>query len=300
MRLIKRNARCNQQAGTKIALLALVAVGMGLGVGGVWIYRSLRNTSPPEMVVANSGVLSDATMAMLKGLDAPLTIRYYALLDSATIPAPLNDYAARVRSLLNDYQSEGNGRVKVTRIDATSDAANAAAVADGMKPFNLDRGETCYLGIRLSYKGNTEVMPLLAPEWERALESDITRTIGRLTAVKPAVSRTPAEAPAPSPAAMAAVKSIIPDFGSLSEEECKRILQEKALASFTAATQEMETKVKDAEKRLVEAQKGGSDEAIQAARANLQKAQLQQAEKIQQVAAQLQDQIAALKLIKAK
>lgn len=294
-----RSASRRQQAGARPVLLLLVTFLLGVGAGGIWLYRPLRPTAPAEADGNNASGLTESTLATLKGLDAPLNIRYYAVIDQATIGATVSDYAERVRALLNQYQSEGNGRVNVARLDSRTDAVISAAVADGMKPFNVDRGEVSYLGLLFSYKGRTEAIPLLSTEWERALESDITRAIARLTAVKPVATRS-TEAPVPNAAAIAEVKSIIPNVGSLSEDECKRMLQEKALTALTAVSQEAEAKVKEAEQRLVAAQKDGSDATILEARSSLQKAQLQQAERIKDVAAQLQEHLAALKLIKSK
>ena len=69
----------------------------------------------------------------------------------------------------------------MTRFGSETNANPNAALADGIKGFNLEKGEGCYLGIALSSKGKKEVLPQLSPEWEPALESDVSRAILRLS-----------------------------------------------------------------------------------------------------------------------
>ena len=48
------------------------------------------------------------------------------------------------------------------------------------RPFNIDKGEPCYLGVALAFKGHKESLSRLSPDWEQAVEPDITRAIARL------------------------------------------------------------------------------------------------------------------------
>ena len=103
---------------------------------------------------------------------------------------------------------------------------------------------------------------------------------------------------APSDAAtIEEVKRAVPDLASVSVEEGTRILREAALKDFAAAANEMELRQKEAQQRVTGAQ-GKSEAEQQTARKNLQQVQLEQAEKLKQVAARLQARIIALQQLK--
>jgi hypothetical protein len=94
------------------------------------------------------------------------------------------------------------------------------------------------------------------------------------------------------------VKQAIPNFASLSLADGTQILREAALRQFATAAKEMDTQIKQAQEQLVQAQNGQSVAEQQAAVKHLQQTQAEQTEKLQQIAAQLQTQIAALKQLK--
>jgi hypothetical protein len=94
------------------------------------------------------------------------------------------------------------------------------------------------------------------------------------------------------------VKQTIPNFASVSLADGTQILREAALKQFAAAAKEMDTQVKQAQEQLVQAENGQSAAEQQAAVKHLQQTQAEQTEKLQQIAAQLQTQIAALKQLK--
>jgi hypothetical protein len=106
------------------------------------------------------------------------------------------------------------------------------------------------------------------------------------------------EEPLPaSPIVIAEVKQMIPDYTSVSLEQGTEILRQAALKDFAAAAQEMENRVANAQEELSQAEsKTASDQ--QAAMKHLQQVQTEQAEKLKQIAAQLQAQITALKQLK--
>ena len=57
---------------------------------------------------------------------------------------------------------------------------SARAFADGLKSFNLDKGNACFLGIVVASGTQKELLPQLSPDWEQAVEPDLTRAIARL------------------------------------------------------------------------------------------------------------------------
>ncbi len=243
--------------------------------------------------------LSDSTRAVLSRLRTPLEIRFYDVLDPATVPAPMVAFAGRVRQLLSAYQQEAGGKIKLTSFDSASQInPNAAAVA-GIQVFNLDKGEACYLGLTLTLNGRKETMSYLSPDWEKALEPDLTRAIARLLEPTQTVVSGPAPLPAIDTNAIQEVKTMIPNLNAVSLEEGKRILREAALKDFAAAVKEAETQVQEAEQRLGQAQASGTETDKQAAMQHLRQVRTEQAEKLRQIAAKSNAQVDALEQIKA-
>jgi thymidine phosphorylase len=58
--------------------------------------------------------------------------------------------------LLADYQRESNGKINVTRFSTRSDANAQAAATEGIKPFNRDKGDACYLGLAIAQGAQRE------------------------------------------------------------------------------------------------------------------------------------------------
>jgi len=119
--------------------------------------------------------------------------------------------------------------------------------------------------------------------------------------VEPAinVNRSPrplvANPPPVDAAAIAEVKQAIPNFASVSLEDGTQILREAALKQFMATTKEMDAQVKQAEQQAKDSQSASEQET---ARKHLQQIQAAGTEKLQQIAARLQTQIAALQQLK--
>jgi hypothetical protein len=232
---------------------------------------------------------------LLKRLEGPVELRYYSLLDPAGASDALKAFASRVDPILTSYEQESGGRLKVVRRNSQQDDS-AAALADGLKPFNLDKGEPCYLGIVVKIGAQKELLPQLLPEWEQALEPDLTRAIARLLdASRPGTAMPLAP---PSSKVIEEVKQAVPDFASLSLEEGTKTLRMTALNEFADAVDEMAAQVKAAQLRLSQAQNGGSEAEQQAAIKNLQAVQAAQTAKLQAIAARSKAQIQALRELK--
>ena len=102
------------------------------------------------------------------------------------------------------------------------------------------------------------------------------------------------------PAVIEEVKKLVPDFASLSLGDGENILRSAALKDFAASAAQMDAQIKAARQQLQEAQNGQSADEQQAAMKNVQDAQLAATEKLKDIAARLQAQIAALKSLKSQ
>ena len=297
-----RKRRSGEEARVLGITLVLVALLLGIAVSAVWLYRAAQSgpaNVSSEPADAQPVALSDSTKAVLARLDSPLEIRFYVLLDPATVPDSLTAFAARAGEVLSAYQQEAGEKIKITSITPQSNPSATAAAADGLAVFNLDKGEACYLGVALSLDGRKETLPHLSPEWEQALEPDLTRAIIRLLETRRPTSVAAAAAVSQvNTAAVQEVKALIPDLASVSLEQGKQILQEAALKEFTAAVGEMQKQIKEAEQLLTRAQNGGTDTEQKAAAKHLQQVQAEQNEKLKQIAARSRAQIEALQQIK--
>lgn len=269
-----------------------------LGIGtGLFAYNYFQKPASRTTAAEADGPkqLSESTRALLQKLSSPVELRFYSVLHpSATKPLP--EFSARVDALLSEFARESNGKIRVVRSTSPTEAAADAASADGIRSFNIDKGDACFLGITIASNDRKESIPQLAPEWEQALEFDLGRAIARVVAVVPGNSALAQSVPTGS-SAIQKVQAL-PDFQTLSVEEGKRILQEQALAEFKSVGAALELQVEEAQRRLGEAQKSGSEAERLAARQHLQDLQASQAEQLQQIAIELQDQVAALVQLK--
>jgi hypothetical protein len=291
--------RTTEQAGIRTILLVLVFFSLGLAGGAFWYYRATGHGTVNVGHEAGSK-LAESTKAVLKALNAPVEIRFYSLLDPASTSDALRTFAGRVDQLLAEYEREAGGKITVARYTTQSDADARAASSDGVGAFNRDKGDACFLGVAVVCNDQKETLGQLSPEWEAALESDLSRAIARLTVAKPATGFAPTSAPQLDAAVSEEVRRSIPNLDSLSLADGKQILRAAALKEFVEATDEMQRRVKEAQQRISQAQNNGSESEQQAALKQLQQVQAEQTEKLKQIAAQSQARIQALEQIKRK
>lgn len=280
-----RASRAKQEGKARIGIVAAVALFVVLGCVGFQFYRSANVPAP---VGANpEPALSSATSAVLSGLKSPVEIRFYSLLDPASTPDSLRAYAKRVDELLAEYELAGKGNVRVVRFDSLSEANADAAAKDGIHVFNREKGEECYLGIAIVSGDQKQSIAELSPDWEQALESDLSRAVAGVSETKTA---------APSPASisssdMMAAEKVIqsnPALASANLEEGSQILRDAALAELKAAVAEMQQRTQQAEQSL----NNGSSSADVARQ--IDQIHAEGTAKMQEIAARLHNELEAL------
>jgi ABC-type uncharacterized transport system len=287
-----------KSAQARTVLLVVVCFVLGIGVGAFWYYRATHHDS--TNAGETNGGLSEGTKLVLQSLTTPVEIRFYSLLDPVSTSKALRAFAGRVDRLLSEYERAADGKITLTRYTTRSDDAERAAGSDGIKAFNLDKGNPCYLGVVVIHNGQKETLSRLSPEWEAALESDLSRAIARVNAGKPAANSVAAVAPPPDAATITEVKRAIPNLSSVSVAEGTQILRAAALKQFAEVAQETEQRVKEAQQRISQTQSSNSEEERQAAVKQLRQIQTEQSEKLKHISAQLQKQIAALEALKTE
>lgn len=263
-------------------------------LSALWFCRdSLFHAAEPANLPAEAS-LSEATQAVLRHLDAPLEIHFYSILDASTVSDSVQAFSGRVDQLLAQYEQLAGGRLKIIRYN-TLVASNAnAAQADGIGAFNIDKGDSCFLGIAVVSGGQKESLPHLAEEWEQALEPDLSRAIARA-----AVARQKAQPAAPvDNTALEAVRRSLPNFNAMTLEAGTAMLHVTALAQIQEASRETETRLKEAQQRFLQAQSQQSDSAMRSAQDQLRKIQAEAANKLTQIALDSHAQIVALQQLK--
>lgn len=264
------------------AVLLLTAIG-GLA------FQHYRSVQTQGATVANTtGALSGSTEAVLNSLKAPVEIRFYSLLDPASTPESLRAFAERVNALLAEYERAGNGNIHVVRYDELTDANSDAAASDGIRSFNRDQGQASYLGIAAVRDGQKESLPEISPEWEQALESDLSRVVAHVNEMRAAGATAANVSDGDLKTARTAIESN-PNLASASLEQGTQMLRDAALAEFKAAVAEMQSRSKEAEQRLNQGANSETDVAKE-----IEKIRAEQTGKIQEITARLHNQLAAL------
>jgi len=283
-------------SGGRLLILVPTFFLLGAVLAGVW-FKYGKQAAGFLLPGQGAAELSDPTLDLLRHLNSPVEIRFYSVLPPGSAPEPLQDFSRRVDHLLSEFQSANDSKIRVTRNVSTSRANADAAAADGIHPFNLDKGDACFLGLTVVCGERKESLPQIQPEWEPALEFDLARAILHVTATQtPATVAPNTQA---SPEVTNEVIRLIPDLKGTSVEDGTRILREAALQEFTAAGTEMENKLKAAQQQLSDAQNGQSEAEQQTAMKHLQEVELEQGNQYKQIAARLQAELAVFQQMKA-
>ena len=127
--------------------------------------------------------LAPGTYNILSDINEPLSIRLYFSSEQLAGLPQLANYGKRVKDLLNEYVANSNGKIKLYVIDpAPFSEAEDEAVGAGIRQLSLGgNGEVGYLGlVATNTTDDREVIEVLSPDQENALEYDLTKIIYKL------------------------------------------------------------------------------------------------------------------------
>lgn len=192
----------NRNLVTGTGLVIALALFLGINIISNEALTSLRL----DVTENNLYTLSDGTRNILGELDEPVTIRlYFSAKQFAGVPQLLT-YGKRVRDMLEEYVAASGGKLRLLVIDPEPfSEAEDEAVSFGVRQVSLSvAGETGYLGVvGTNSTDDQEVLPLLSPEREDALEYELTKMIYTLARPQKRVigiiSGLPVFAPPPDP-----------------------------------------------------------------------------------------------------
>lgn len=284
------------RAEAPLRILIGVVLGLALGAGlTVAMMRAHKSGAPATLQTSEGPMLSENTLSVLQHLQEPLEMRFYSILDPSVQTDKLRNFVGRVSALLAAYQKAGAGRVTITQVDANTANGTQAAAADGVQAFNQNQGDACFLGFTVTLNGQHETISKLSPDWETAVEADLTRAIARLE---------DATRPIPMPVAAdqiqksaTEVRQVIPDPASVSFEDGVNLLKVAALKNFEATAKTTQAEVEKVQQQLAAGNLSDADQ--QSTRQKLQGLQMAQAEQLQQIAARVQTQIEAFRRLKS-
>src|ERR1017187_5372170 len=151
--------------GRRAPILALFFFLLGVALTVAW-FEYGKNGLPGQSTAGLSG----DTLDRLRHLNSPVQIRFYSVLPAGSASQALQDFSQRVDRLLSEFQNANPAKIQVIR-NVSAAGANAAA-ADGLRPFNLEKGEACFLGVTVTNGDRKESLAQLHPERESALRSD--------------------------------------------------------------------------------------------------------------------------------
>jgi ABC-type uncharacterized transport system involved in gliding motility auxiliary subunit len=136
--------------------------------------------------------LSEGTKAILRKLDTPVKIRFYATQVENATPETvfLKNYAQQVEDLLDELKQQSGGKLIIEKYNPQPDSdAEDSAKLDGVEGQGLPPyGENYFLGLSISMLDEKASIPFLSPTREKLLEYDIVRAISQVgTPEKPVV-----------------------------------------------------------------------------------------------------------------
>ncbi|HLI12014.1 MAG TPA: Gldg family protein [Alphaproteobacteria bacterium] len=127
--------------------------------------------------------LSQGTKTVLAHLKEPVTLRFYFSKKLGDEVPSYGAYAARVRELLERYNSLADGKIRLEFYDPEpfSDAEDRA-VGFGLQGVPLgDSGDQVYFGlVGTNSTDDQQVIPFFQPDRERFLEYDVTKLVASL------------------------------------------------------------------------------------------------------------------------
>lgn len=154
-------------------------------VAANWILGSIR--ARVDLTESRLFTLSKGTRELIKSLDTPVSLRFYATGDEA-MPVFMKAYARQVEDLLLEIKGASGGKIVLQKFDPKpdSDAADSAEL-DGVSAQAVELDRSIYLGLAASCLDHVAAVPFLSPSREDLLEYDIARLIAQVSRPKKAV-----------------------------------------------------------------------------------------------------------------
>lgn len=181
---MRQMLRKNLTSGT--ALLIAVALFFAVNIISNLSLKSVRF----DLTANKLYTLSEGTRNILASLEEPVTLRLYLSQKLVSNFPQIKSYSVRVKELLEEYQRDSNGKIRLRIIDPEPFSEEEdRAVGYGLQGVPVEGGSaTFYFGLVGTGSTNTQqVIPFLQPDRGQFLEYDLTKMIYRLSHPKPPV-----------------------------------------------------------------------------------------------------------------
>ncbi len=136
-----------------------------------------------DLTESNLYTLSDGTKRILENIEEPINLYFYYS-DQATAGIPsLRSYAMRVREMLEEFESEARGKIRLSVIDPLPFSEEEDRAAQfGLQGVQLGTTpDPIYLGLAgTDSVDNEETIPFFQPDKEAFLEYDIAKLVSTL------------------------------------------------------------------------------------------------------------------------
>ena len=163
-----------------LSILALVVI----VISAIWLMRltPLAN-SRLDLTEDKIHTLSDGTREVLKNLDAPVILRYYASRNSEGVPRDFELYMRKVDDFIAEYKAIAGDELIIQNIDPEPDTDEEdSAILDGVNGQRLNEYDNFFFGISVSCLDKKKSLPFLNPEDETLLEYNLTSAIAEVSA----------------------------------------------------------------------------------------------------------------------
>lgn len=164
------------------AMLAIFFVAV-IAVSAISITQNLLKQTRLDMTEMKLYTLSDGTKEILGGLKQPITIKLFYT-KTAAMQAPdqiryYNNYYTYVKALLEEYQRQAGGKVKLDVIDPRPyTEEEMAAMRYGLKRFSISEEESFFFGMVVQTEfGATKTIEFFSPDRQQFVEYDISYLI---------------------------------------------------------------------------------------------------------------------------
>ena len=163
--------------------IALVAIAL-LFVGSVLLNNVLFDRARVDLTENNIYSISDGTKTLLTQLDEPINLYFFFSNKNSEGITSIRNYAARVQSLLEEYELYAEGKIKLHVVDPEpfSDAEDRADEF-GLTAANINAaGDSLYFGLGGSNAlDERQTIAFFDPNKESFLEYDISKLVYQLT-----------------------------------------------------------------------------------------------------------------------
>lgn len=125
--------------------------------------------------------LSDGTEKILKALDAPVVIRYYATRKTEALPRQMKLYMKTVDDFLAEYKAIAGDKLRIENLDPQPDTdAEDSAALDGISGQRIDEDNNFYFGLSISCFDQKTSIPFLNPAEQTLLEYRLSSAISEV------------------------------------------------------------------------------------------------------------------------